>query len=133
MDEKNCIAMWTKRCFSPIQSSRIQNLFQLSKYAWVRTWSCIWYNPTQSHNEFKSLTFWIIYKRSDLNLACVKEKCVIYDGHSAICFLHVWISISMSPQILFVVRMMRMISIHYKHLVYDFCYTFFVSLAIGNK
>ena len=132
MAEKNCIAMWTKICFSPIQSFQIPNLFQLNKYACSRTWSCIWYNPTQSHNEFKSLTFWIIYKRSDLNLACVKEKCVIYDGHSAICFLHVWISISMSPQILFVVRMMGMILIHYKHLKYNF-FNLTFSFWIGDR
>ena len=54
---------------------------------------------------------WTFFTRSDLNLAacaCVYDvECVIYDGHSAMLrYMCVWISISVTPQIIFVESMM---------------------------
>ena len=42
------------------------------------------------------------------SLRCCIVECVIYDGHQAM-LIFVWISISVSPHIIFVETMMRMI------------------------
>ena len=80
-------------------------LFFVTHAFMMRTWSYIRYNPTQSYNEFKSLTKCGFFHKIGFKFSLRRGECVIYDGDPAM-LIYVCISISVSPQIIFVATTM---------------------------